>query len=414
MTKPISTPTSIRTTGTDIGRRGVLAAGTALATTALSYGRVLGANDRIRLGVIGTGQRAQSLMRKLKELPGNEQVAICDVYEPRMLEAAAIVGAGAKQIVDHRAVLDMKDIDGVVIGSPQHWHKQMLLDALAADKDVFLEKCVSHTIEEGVVMVKAAEASKRIVQTGTQQRSQAHYIQGAELVRQGKIGTINFIHAYWYQNVANRKYPDWKPDKLDWKRFTGSAKLHPVTPERYFKWRWYWDYGGGPVCELLTHWIDVVHWYTGSPAPLTVTARGARHATKFEVPDTSTTVLEYPTFTVAFTNTMLSKVRDGGVEFHGSKGTLVVDRQHLAVFGEEAPFVAGTYLPAPEVLVKSNKDGTLAHMETFLDSMRTRKAPTAPMKVAHEAARASHLTNLSVRAGRTIRWNASQSKVERA
>jgi predicted dehydrogenase len=186
-----------------------------------------------------------------------------------------------------------------------------------------------------------------------------------------------------------------------------------VTPERYFKWRWYWDYGGGPVCELLTHWIDVVHWYTGVAAPTTVTARGAHHVTKFETPDTSTAVLEYPGFTVAFTNTMMSKVGDGGVEFHGSKGTLRVDRQHLAVYSEATPFVAGSYLPAPEVLVKSQKDGTLAHVESFLDCMRTRKAPTAPMRVAHEAARASHLTNMSLRSGKPVRWNAGQNRVER-
>ena len=171
---------------TDIGRRGVLAAGTALATTALSYRRVLGANDRIRLGVIGTGQRAQSLMKRLKELPGNEQVAVCDVYEPRLLEAVAMRRrAGAKQNVDHRAVLDSKDIDGVVIGSPQHWHKQMTLDALAADKDVFLEKCVSHTIDEGVEMVKAVggEQARRADRHPAAQPGPLHPGRGAGAAR---------------------------------------------------------------------------------------------------------------------------------------------------------------------------------------------------------------------------------------
>jgi predicted dehydrogenase len=396
-----------------LGRRGLLAGGSA-ALTALSYRRVLGANDRIRLGVIGTGQRAQSLMKRLKELPGNQQVVVCDVYEPRLQEAVALVGAPVDQTVEYRAVLERKDIDGVVIGSPQHWHKKMTLDALAADKDVYLEKCVSHTIDEGVELVRAvAAASKRVVQTGTQQRSQAHYLKGQELVRSGGIGQVTFVHAYWYQNVGARPYPAWKPDKLDWKRFTGSAPMHPLTWDRYFKWRWYWDYGGGPICELLTHWIDVVHWYTGTSAPHTVTARGARHATKYDVPDTSTTVLEYPGFTVAFTNTMTSKVGDGGVEFHGTNGTLVVDRQHLAVYAEEAPFVAGTYRPTPSLLMKSDKDGTLAHVETFLACMRSRGAPTAPMTMAHEAARASHLTNLSLRWGKTVRWNAPQNRAER-
>jgi predicted dehydrogenase len=395
-------------------RRQLLAGGSA-ALTALSYRRVLGANDRIRLGIIGTGQRAQSLMKRLKELPGNQQVVVCDVYEPRIAEAVAIVGEPVDKIGDYRVVLARKDIDGVVIGSPQHWHKKMTLDALAADKDVFLEKCVSHDIDEGVELCKAvAAASKRVVQTGTQQRSQAHYIQGHQLVRSGGIGQITFVHAFWYQNVAARNYPDWKPDKLDWKRFTGTAPMHPVTWDRYFKWRWFWDYGGGPICELLTHWIDVVHWYTGSTTPTAVTARGARHASKYETPDTSTAVLEYPGFTVAFTNTMTSKVGDGGVEFHGSKGTLRVDRQHLAVYPEQAPFNAGSYLPTPSLLVKSDKDGTLAHVENFLSCMRSRATPTAPMPVAHEAARASHLTNLSLRWNRPVRWNGMQNRPERA
>jgi predicted dehydrogenase len=396
------------------GRRLLLAGGTA-ALTALSYRRVLGANDRIRLGIIGTGSRAQSLMKRLKEVPGNEQVAVCDVYEPRRLEAVALVSPSVKQHVDYHAVLDSKDIDGVVIGSPQHWHKRMTIDALAAGKDVFLEKCVSHTIDEGLELTRAVAAHPgRVVQTGTQQRSQAHYVQGSELVRTGKIGTVNFIHAYWYQNITARKYPEWKPDKLDWKLFTGSAPMRPVTWDRYFRWRWFWDYGGGPVCELLTHWIDVVHWYTGVSAPDTVTARGARHVSKYETPDTSTAVLEYPGFTVAFTNTMSSKVGDGGVDFHGSKGTLRVDRQHLAVYSEAAPFVAGTYLPTPELLVKSEKDGTLAHVESFLARMRDRKPTSAPMTVAHEAARASHLTNLSLRWGKPVRWNGPQNRAERA
>jgi predicted dehydrogenase len=187
-----------------------------------------------------------------------------------------------------------------------------------------------------------------------------------------------------------------------------------VTPDRYFKWRWYWDYGGGPVCELLTHWIDVVHWFTGVSTPIGVTARGAQHATKFETPDTTTAVLDYPGFTVAFTNTMTSKIGDGAVEFHGSKGTLRVDRQHLAVYSEAAPFVEGTHWPAAELLVKSDKDGTLAHVESFLARMRDRKATSAPMTAAHEAARASHLTNLSLRWGRPVRWNSGQNRAERA
>jgi predicted dehydrogenase len=392
-------------------KRRAFLAGTAL--TALSYRRVLGANDRIRLGVIGTGERAQSLMKRLVQIPGNEQVSICDVYEPRLEAAQALLGSSTvKQHRDHREVLDRKDIDGVVIAAPQHWHKTMLFDALAAHKDVYLEKCVSHSIDEGVAMVKAAESTKQVVQTGTQQRSWAHYIQGAEIARSGKLGQVNYITAYWYMNAAKRTYPDWKPDKLDWKRFVGPAKSLPVSWDHYYKWRWFWNFGGGPICELLTHWIDVVHWYTGSPAPKLALARGWHYGSKLEAPDTITAILEYPTFTVSFTNTMTSKTDDGGVEFRGTKGTLKVDRAHLAVYSDDAPNEPGTLTPKPELLVRSQKDGNASHLENFLECMRTRKTPTAPMRVAHEAARASHLCNLSFRWGKPVRWNEDRQKVE--
>ncbi len=404
-------------TSTGFGRRGLLAgAGAgAAALTAVSYRRVLGANDRIRIGVIGTGQRAQSLMRRLKELPGNEQVIICDVYEPRLDEASALLDGRPKRLRDHRAVLDSKEIDAVVVGAPQHWHRQMLLDTLAAGKDIYLEKCVSHAIDEGVDMIKAVEAnSKRVVQTGTQQRSWAHYIQGAELMRAGKVGDLRFVSAFWYQNGTNRTYPEWKPDKLDWKRFTGSAKALPVSWDHYYKWRWFWNFGGGPICELLTHWIDVVHWYTGATAPVQASTRGARLLTsKYETPDTSTSVIDYPSFQVTFITHMGSKIDDGGIEFRGSKGTLKVSRARLQFFPESGTNVPGTLTPPPEIDVRSPKDGTLSHLENFLDCLRTRKTPTAPMRVAHEAARVSHLCNLSFRQNTPLRWNGDRGKVER-
>jgi predicted dehydrogenase len=399
---------------TGFARRSLLRGAGGAALTALSYRRVLGANDRIRIGVIGTGQRALSLMRRLKELPGNEQVLICDVYQPRLEEASALLEGRAKQLRDHRAVLDSRDIDAVVIGSPQHWHKQMLLDALQAGKDTFLEKAVSHSIDEGVEMVKAVEGSKRVVQTGTQQRSWGHYIQGAELVRAGKVGEIRYINAYWYQNSTNRKYPEWKPDQLDWKRFTGSAKQLPVSWDHYYKWRWFWNFGGGPICELLTHWIDVVHWYTGTTAPTQVYTRGARFLSKYDVPDTSTSVLDYPGFQVSFLHHAGSKIDDGGIDFRGSKGTLKVSRARLQFFPETGTNVPGTLTPPPEIDVRSPKDGTLSHLENFLECVRSRKTPTAPMRVAHEAARVSHLCNLSFRQNAPVKWNPERSKAERA
>src|SRR5437899_5721473 len=170
-----------------------------LAGPRLASARVVGANDRIRVGVIGTGGRARGLMRQLKDLPGAQMVAVSDVYEPRALEAAEIAGGGPARHLDYRKILDDKEIDAVLIGAPDHWHKTMTLDAVAAGKDVYVEKPVSHSIDEGAAMVAAVEASKQVVQTGTQQRSWDHWILGKQIVESGKLGQVTFVKTYWYQ-----------------------------------------------------------------------------------------------------------------------------------------------------------------------------------------------------------------------
>ena len=180
-----------------VTRRLFLTAASGLAVgTRLAASSVQGANDRVRVGIIGTGGRARGLMTQLKTLPGAEIVAVCDVYEPRLLQAAEIAGAGVAKVSDYRRVLDDRGIDAVLVGTPDHWHKRVALDAVAAGKDVYVEKPVSHTIEEGVEMVKAIEASKQVVQTGTQQRSWDHWILGKQIVDSGRLGQITFVHTY--------------------------------------------------------------------------------------------------------------------------------------------------------------------------------------------------------------------------
>ncbi|MEO8522624.1 MAG: Gfo/Idh/MocA family oxidoreductase, partial [Acidobacteriota bacterium] len=231
-------------------RRTFFAAASGLAIGArMASAGAQGASDRIRIGVIGTGGRARGLMGHLKKLPGNEMVALCDVYQPRLLQAAEIAGPAAAQVTDYRRILDDRSIDAVVIGTPDHWHKTIALDAVAAGKDVYVEKPVSHTLEEGVEMVKAIEASKQIVQTGTQQRSWDHFKLGKEIIDSGRLGQITLVHTYWYQHATAGSYPDVSMDKLDWKRWLGSAPDQPFRPERFFQWRHFWDFGGGCVTD---------------------------------------------------------------------------------------------------------------------------------------------------------------------
>jgi predicted dehydrogenase len=388
------------------------AAGLAVSAR-MASARAQGANTRIRIGVIGTGGRARGLMGHLKRLPGNEMVAICDVYEPRLLQAAEIAGPTATKVADYRRILDDPQIDAVVIGTPDHWHKTITLDAVAAGKDVYVEKPVSHTIEEGAEMVKAIEASKQVVQTGTQQRSWDHFVLGKQIIDSGRLGQITFVQTYWYQHATAGNFAPVSMEKLDWKRWLGSAPNQPFRPERFYQWRHFWDFGGGCVTDLMTHWIDVVHWYMDVEAPLSAAATGRNYNLKlWEAPDTVSATLEFPkNFMAVYLGTYVSRVDDGGLEFRGERGTLKVDRARLAVYRDDAPYAAGSLTPEPEIFVRSSGDGTLTHMQNWLDCIRSRKQPNAHIRVAHQAARTSHLTNAALRGGHPVRWDTAASKV---
>jgi predicted dehydrogenase len=396
-------------------RRTFFAAASGLAlSTRLAGATAQGANNRIRIGVIGTGGRARGLMSLLKRLPGNEMVALCDVYEPRVLQAAEITGPAAAKVADYRRILDDRDIDAVVIGAPDHWHKTITLDAVAAGKDVYVEKPVSHTIAEGAEMVRVIEASKQIVQTGTQQRSWDHWVLGKQIVDSGRLGQITFVQTYWYQHATAGNYPAVSMDKLDWKRWLGPAPDQPFRPERFFQWRHFWDFGGGQVTDLMTHWIDVVHWYMNVEAPLSAVATGRNYNLKtWEAPDTVNVTLEFPkSFMAAYLGTYVSKVDDGGLEFRGDRGTLKIDRARLAFYRDDAAYAPGTNTPEPDIYVRSSGDGTLTHLQNWLDCIRSRKTPNAHIRVGHQAARTSHIANAALQAGHLMRWNSAAEKIE--
>jgi predicted dehydrogenase len=396
-------------------RRTFLTAASGLAlSTRLPASTVQGANDRIRIAVIGTGSRARGLMNLLKKLPGSALTAVCDVYEPRMLQAAEIAGDTPAKLTDYRRILEDREIDAVVIGAPDHWHKTITLDAVAAGKDVYVEKPVSHTIDEGAEMVKAIEASKQIVQTGTQQRSWDHWVLGKQLVDSGRLGQITFVQTYWYQHATAGNYQPVEMQKLDWKRWLGPAPDQPFRPERFYQWRHFWDFGGGCLTDLMTHWIDVVHWYMDVEAPLSAAALGRNYNIKlWEAPDTVNVTLEFPkNFMTAHLGTYVSRVDDGGLEFRGDRGTLKIDRAHLAFYRDDAAYAPGTLAPEPDIAVRSSGDGTLTHLQNWLDCIRSRKTPNAHIRVAHQAARTAHLANAALRAGRPVRWNAKAEKIE--
>jgi predicted dehydrogenase len=406
----------------DISRReflkdsAITVAGTAVLG-GLTPARVLGANDRIRLAVLGTGQRAVYDMGLFQQFPEVEVVAVCDVYGPRREKALLAAGPSAQAYADYRAVLDRKDVDAVLIGSPDHWHKRMLVDAVHAGKDAYCEKPIMHSIEEGVEMVKATEEAKRVVQTGTQQRSWDHYILGKQIVDSGKLGRITFVHTYWYQNYAARsgwmETHEVDQSKLDWKQFLGDAPEQPFSNEKYHHWRFFWDFGGGILTDLLTHWIDVIHWYMGQSAPTAATTTGKLYNQPWLCPDTITAAYEYPgDFSVTFTGALNTGIDDGAIEFRGTKATLKIDRTRLAVYPEGVKSAPDTQAPQPEIFMRSERDGTYDNVKNFLECMRSRKEPNAGIHVGFEAARASWIGNIAFKRGMKTVWDAGTNKVE--
>jgi predicted dehydrogenase len=404
----------------DLTRREFLKEAAAVGAGVAAFGglapaRVLGANDRIRLGLLGAGERGTYDMKLFKGNPEVEVVAVCDVYEPHRLNAQEVAGSQAQVYTDYREVLDRKDVDAVLIATPDHWHKQVLIDAVHAGKDAYCEKPIMHSIPEGVEMVKAVKESNRVVQTGTQQRSWPHWVLGKQLVDDGMLGQITFVHTYWYQNYFEdsgwMKKHAVDTSQLNWKMWLGDAPDQPFTEEKFAHWRFFWDFGGGILTDLLTHWIDVIQWYLGQPAPQTATTTGDLYLMKWQCPDTITACYEYPGNTmVTFTGALSNSIDDGGIVFRGTKATLKIDRAQLLVYPEGARWQDGTLYPAPEVHVRSEHDGTIDHVANFLDCMRSRKAPNANIDVGFEAARASWLGNIALKRGLKTVWNEAEAR----
>lgn len=367
----------------------------------------MGANDRVRIGLLGTGGRCQYLGTTLKSLPGTEIVAACDVYEPRRLEASEKMGPQAKPCADYREVLDRKDIDAVVVGAPDHWHVRMTLDAVAAGKDVYVEKPVTHDLGEGDRLIQGVEKSGRVVATGTQQRSWDHYLLAKQIVESGRLGQIALVQCYWYQNYLRRARPDPEIDvaKLDWKSWLGAAREQPFEPVRYRRWRFFWDFGGGIFTDLMTHWIDVIQWYMQSPVLQSVQASGATHALKmWECPDTVNCSILFPNgYTTVYNGTMVGSLEGGGIIFRGSEGMMKLTRDGFQVWREGQIPPEGTAMPEPTIAVKSTGDGTVANLKNWVECLRTRKEPNAHVRAGVEAARTAHLANRAMREGRTVR-----------
>jgi predicted dehydrogenase len=370
--------------------------------TAASYSRILGANDRIRIAGLGVGGRATYLLGLVAAAENTEIAAVCDVSEPRRLAARQKFAPAGQDYLDYRAVLARQDIDAVVIGAPDHWHIPMLLDAVAAGKDAYVEKPVSHTIAEGERAEKQVTASKQIVQVGYQQRSWPHFIEARDYIAAGKLGQITLVLTSWYQDyVINLQAPvEIDAATVDWKRFLGNAPDQPFNALRCRHWRWFWDFGNGHLTDLHSHYGDVVHWCMGEDAPRTAQASGSRNAIpQFECPDTIAASWDYPGFTMLYHGALNGSLDGGNILFRGHRATMKLNRDGFAVYEEGKVRREITTWPPPQLAVESHGDGTVAHMQNFLDCVRSRKAPNAGIRTSVAAARAAHLANAAYRSG---------------
>ena len=368
--------------------------------TALASTRVPGANDTIRLGVIGAGGRMRNLLDAADKLGPYRIVAVSDVYGPRRDAVKERSNGLATTHLDYREVL-ATDIDAVFIASPDHWHVRMAVDALAAGKDVYLEKPVTHTLDEGAVLARAVRSSKQILQCGMQQRSWTHFRDAVGLIQSGSLGRIPQVRTYWWQNYQR----DWAPkaidvQALDWKLWLGSAPDQPFNEERFHHWRWFWNFGGGAMTDLFSHWIDVVHWAMKSDQPRDAQMLADKYVfDQWECPDTIQAAFRYPGFDVVYEGMMNSSIHGGGLEFRGTEATLKIDRSGFAVYRESVQDGQN-----PVLTERSFRDGTITHVENFFECVKSRKEPNAPVETGVAAARAGHIGNLAYRRGGQTTW----------
>ncbi len=413
----------------------------AVAWTAVSANSVMGANDRVSLGLIGCGSRSRVLLDAMKAIPGVEFRAVCDVYEPYMTRAKSTAGPQAQSFADFRKLLEQKDIDAVVIATSNHWHAIPSVLACEAGKDVYVEKPMTHNVKEGQVMVQTARRTKRIVAVGSQQRSAPHFREVEDLIQSGKLGEVRFVRVWWFKN----RYPNMSPEVpdsavpsgMDWDFYLGPAPKVPFNQNRFRNFRSYFDYAGGAVSDFGAHRLDTMHQIMHADTPKTVVAAGGRFATQNcgDVPDLVQATYEYPGFVCSYEICDLNAHGVGGrtpgrtyyfsvgeedhpegLAFYGTNGAVFADRFGYDIYPELTPDSrrrgSGKPQYAAERKWKNATDATELHVRNFIDCLRSRKAPNAPVEIGHKGANICHLCNIAYRTGRKLHWNGEKEIFE--
>jgi predicted dehydrogenase len=427
------------------------AAGVALAPAFAARARasVVGANDAVGVGIIGIGIRGEILLRATKTVANTRIVEVADVYDTHFERARELVSPDLRSSRDYKRLLDNKDVHAVLIAVPDHWHRQMALEAMAAGKDVYLEKPMTHRWEDGDVIIDAARRQKRIVQVGSQWASVEANPQAIDIIKSGKLGRVTLIDGRMHRNTPTGAWyypvpPDASPQTIDWERFIGPAPQRPFDANRFFQWRLYWDYSGGLPTDLFVHMITATHTLMGVTMADRVMAMGAIHHFKNrEVPDQMSALVEYPDFTLTLTSTATNNHpfplltimgTEGTLEYFGSKlvyhSEPVLEnytystnawpkatREKFAELHDVDPETmrptktASMKKPEPQEIEVPGRDSTELHLEKFIDSVRTRTEPVENAEMGHLCATVGHMVNLSYRSHREMRWDAEKRRV---
>jgi predicted dehydrogenase len=389
-----------------------LAAGT---MTALSASRVMGANDRIRMGLIGCGNRGSQIWSIFLKQPEVEPVAVCDVYTPYRDAWKEKSGPNVRAYKDFRELLAQRDIDAVAIATPDHWHALMMVQACEAGKDVYCEKPLSLTVADGRKMLDAARKHDRLVQTGCQQRSGEHYQRAVELIRAGKLGEVHTIDAGFMRNAIPgfrpREITGELPPTLDWDMWLGPAPLRPFDPFRcLYNFRWFWDYSGGQMTNWGAHDLDICRWMTGARAPAEVAGMGGRFVLRDggETPDIQNVLYRFDKVVVTWTAREVSEGDPFSIVVHGTLGTMRLNRRGFQIKPE---LTEQSRKPAMEPMQMAGGDFEERHIQNFLQCVKTRKRPNGDVEEGHLTAAMCHLGNISTRIGRGVRWDPQREEI---
>jgi predicted dehydrogenase len=421
----------------------------ALSAIQSEPGKPVAANDHIQVALIGAGWKGQEDAAVAVQVPGVKLMAVADCYDGRLAHSKELWGNDVFTTRDYNEVLARKDIDAVIIGTPDHWHKQASVDAMKAGKDVYCEKPMIHLYADGPEMIEAARATKRILQVGSQRVSSLLYIKAKELLEAGAIGKLNMVTARWDRNSAmgawNYTVPlDASPETCDWPRFQGTAPKIPFNAEHFFQWRKWKAYGSGVAGDLFVHLFSGTHFITGSKGPTRGMATGGLRFWKDgrDVPDVMLGLFDYEE---GFNLSLRVNFVDGGEEsegliFTGSEGTMEIGGGGVTVSRvprSQAPgYAIGSYTEAMQKQILAEYaqkypahtghdslggvekfeaprgySDSFDHFKNFFESVRTRKPVIEDAVFGFRAAGAALLSNLSIERGQVVKWDAEAMKV---